>query len=331
MPQTKLMEVTKELIRKYHLDQCTAVEKLAVEAWLEMDEAQMSYPEDFDLDHQQHAGWEKISARYGIGENKVYPVVNYKKQFSLKRILLPVAACLGFVFMLGLAYFSFRSVEERPTPLGYQTITAQKGEKKVVELTDGTRVWLNSQSSLTFPTAFNGSKREVKVTGEAYFAVAKNRMKPFVITSPRSITKVLGTHFNLRDYADELKSELVVDEGKVSFKSRRTATELILTANQKGILDMATNRSFAQDINAGRGYSSWKENRLVLDDLTLEEIKPILERWYDIRIVIGKKALGKERYKGSFSNPSINEVLTSITVATRSTYHQQDKIFIIGK
>lgn len=326
------MEVTKELIRKYHLDQCTEAEKQAVEAWLESEDAELSYPEGVNLDGYETKGWEKIAARYDFDQNRAFklPVATYKKSI-LKPFWLPAAACLAIVLMLGLAYKLFNNIKEPALVLSYQTIEVKKGEKRFVQLVDGTQVWLNAESSLTFPKEFIGTKRAVNLTGEAYFRVAKNPKKPFIITSPRTTTKVLGTKFNLRDYQNEDKSELVVEEGKVSFSATKTNNNLILTANQKGVLNSKNKLSLTQNIDFSGKYIDWKDNKLILDDLTLEEIKPILERWYNIELVISKKGLSKERYKGSFNNPSIKEVLTSICFAIRSEYTQQNKTFIIGK
>ncbi|WP_316803684.1 FecR family protein [Pedobacter nototheniae] len=326
------MEITKELIRRYHLDQCTEAEKLAVEAWLASEDATMSYPEDFDLVNTQANGWEKISERYGLGQDHTAKLqVHSKKKNFLERFWLPAAACLAFVFTLGITYKLFNNDKQASVAPAYQTIRVKKGEKRYVALTDGTQVWLNSESSLTFPNEFTGIKRTVNFTGEAYFRVAKNPKKPFIISSPRTTTKVLGTRFNLRDYQNEGQSELVVEEGKVSFSGLKISGNLILTANQKGIIDVKNKLNLTQNIGHSAKYTDWKENKLVLDDLTLEEIKPILERWYNITIVISSKELNKERYKGSFNNPNIKEVLSSICFATRSAYSQQNKTFTIGK
>ncbi|WP_131536854.1 FecR family protein [Pedobacter nototheniae] len=326
------MEVTKELIRKYHHNQCTEAEKLAVEAWLESEEAELSYPDDTNLDVYQANGWDKISKRYNLEKSlSVKPPVAIKKKSVLKRYYLPLAACFAVVLTLGLAYKLFNNDKVPTVAVGYQTIEVKKGEKRFVQLIDGTQVWLNAESRLTFPKEFNGTQRAVNLIGEAYFRVAKNPNKPFIITSPRTTTKVLGTKFNLRDYQNEEKSELVVEEGKVSFSAIKTNGTLILTANQKGILDSKNKLNATQNIDYSGKYFDWKDNKLIIDDLTLEEIKPILERWYNINLIISKKELGKERYKGTFNNPTIKEVLTSICFATRSEYTQHNKTFIIEK
>lgn len=326
------MEVTKELIRKYHHNQCNEAEKLAVEAWLESEEAELSYPDDTNLDVYQANGWDKISKRYNLEKSlSVKPPVAIKKKSVLKRYYLPLAACFAVVLTLGLAYKLFNNSKVPTVAGGYQTIEVKKGEKRFVQLIDGTQVWLNAESRLTFPKEFNGTQRAVNLIGEAYFRVAKNPNKPFIITSPRTTTKVLGTKFNLRDYQNEEKSELVVEEGKVSFSAIKTNGTLILTANQKGILDSKNKLNATQNIDYSGKYFDWKDNKLIIDDLTLEEIKPILERWYNINLIISKKELGKERYKGTFNNPTIKEVLTSICFATRSEYTQHNKTFIIEK
>ncbi len=324
------MEVTKELISKYHLDQCTAAEKLAVEAWLADEEAEMSYPEDFNLDDYEAQGWERLSTRYDLNNEYESTDVLPITKVAQKRFWLSAAACIAFVSIVGISYSLFHNGKNVAAPMHYQTVNVKKGEKQMLVLTDGTQVWLNSESSLTFPMEFSAEKRTVRFTGEAFFKVAKNPERPFIISSPRTITRVLGTRFNLRDYQNEEKSELVVEEGKVSFSDQRKNVGLILSANQKGILDTKNKVSSRENVSQSTKYTDWKENKLVLDDITLEEIAPILERWYNIR-VIAPKELNKERYKGRFNNPSLKEVLNSICIATRSKYTQHGKTFTIGK
>lgn len=326
------MKVNQELISKYHLGQCTTEEKLAVETWLESDEAEFSFPDNFDTDAYQANGWEKLSLRYGLEQDNLIKFEAPKKKSIIKRFWLPVAACFAIVFMLGLIYHLSQSNQQPSALPNYQTINVRKGEKKYLRLSDGTEIWLNSESSISYPKVFAVNKRAIRFMGEAYFRVAKNPAKPFIISSPRSTTKVLGTRFNLRDYNDEQRSELVVEEGKVSFSSVKTSQNLILTANQKGIINTTDIPDLIREnIIYSAKYTGWKENRLVIDDLTLEEIKPVLERWYNIKLIIANKQLNRERYKGTFNNPGIKEVLSSICFAIKSDYSQQNKTFVIGK
>lgn len=329
--QTQLMEVTEELIRKYHLGECSDAEKLAVEKWLDSEDFQMSYPEDADLNDEQQKGWAKLSTRYGIAQDQVSETPKDKKTHLNVKLWIPVAACLALVFAFGLNHYFFSNKVQTADTLNTQVVNAKKGEKKHLILPDGTEVWLNSESTLSFPKEFTAVKRAVDLEGEAFFKVTKNPAKPFIISSARSTTKVLGTRFNLRDYQNEEKTELVVEEGKVRFSSKKTEAQLILTANQKGFIESNGALSAVQNINSSRKFTDWKENRLVLDDITLQEIQPILERWYGVEIKIANKELYHQRYKGSFNNPSLPEVLKSICFATRTTYTQQHQTFILGK
>ncbi|KIO78679.1 hypothetical protein TH53_01930 [Pedobacter lusitanus] len=327
------MEITGEIIRRYHLGQCTAAETKAVESWLESEDAEVSYPEDFDKINYQQQSWEKISMRYGLGlnEESISAPAEKKNTRSL-RLFWQAVACIAVVMFLGLSY-RFLSSDRKTLPaLSYQTIKARKGEKKYAMLSDGTQVWLNSESSLSFPTQFAGDKRSISFTGEAYFRVAKNPNKRFIINSPRTRTEVLGTRFDLRDYPEEDKSELVVEEGRVSFSGAKYSGELILTASQKGIFNAGDNPGLKQStVQNSKKYMDWKENRLVLEDLNLEQIRLILERWYNIKLVIKDKNLEQERYTGSFNNPNIHEVLQSICFAIKSQYHQQNETFTISR
>lgn len=324
------MEVTKEMIRRYHLGECTAAELEAVNNWLESEHAELSYPGDFNETDDQQLGWEKLSKRYAFGESEKIEYSPVAKSHSF-RFIGQIAASLILIMCLGLGYRLFKSNPKESMNLTYQTIQVNKGERKQVLLADGTQVWLNSESSLSFPKEFSGATRDVSFTGEAYFAVAKNPDKHFVINSPRTRTEVLGTRFNLRDYSGEEKSEVVVEEGKVRFSGLQSDGELMLTANQRGTFEAKTREIKQSIVYDSRKYMDWKENKLVLHDLKLEQIKTILERWYDIELIITRNDLKEERYTGSFNNPAVQEVLKSICFALKLTYHQQNKTFTITK
>lgn len=217
------MEVTEELIRKYHLGECNDEEKLAVELWLESEDVQMSYPEDVDLDTEQQKGWVNISDRYGIRkEQKDKFILQQKKKQLNAKLWIPIAACLAIAFAFALNKYLTSNPSQTTSIVNDQIVHVKKGEKKYLLLPDGTEVWLNSESTLSFPKEFTAIERAVDLQGEAFFKVTKNPDHPFIISSPRTTTKVLGTRFNLRDYQNEEKSELVVEEGKVSFSTKWT-------------------------------------------------------------------------------------------------------------
>lgn len=322
------MKVTKEIIERYHQGLCSPEEQHIVEQWLESDELEMSFPENSDLLAMENRGWRKISDRYHIAvQPEPTPVI-----LRNNRIIWQLVACV--ILLLGVTTFYYLKNNEQAAgkaALAYKVVKTQKGEKLHVTLSDGTVVWLNSESVLRFPENFKGKLRELEFSGEAYFSVAKNPSKPFIIHTAKTKVQVLGTRFNLRALATERATSVVVEEGKVSFTGNSGKQELILTANKRGVFETglppdATMKE--ENVYAGK-YMAWKNNELHLDNLTIEEAVGTLERWYNVKITIDRPGLLKERYTGSFNNPALKQVLESMGFAVKFRYKQHGQTFIL--
>lgn len=321
-----LMQITKELIERYHQGRCHPNEKDAVEKWLESDEQEMSFPAHADLTAMEDKGWKRISARYEIPAqaiaNKPLKLNNYPHIWQF-------AACFLLLVGLGTTYYlNHVASNSHQAALIYKTVRTLKGQKLQVKLSDGTLVWLNSESVLRFPESFKGNLRTLQFSGEAYFDVAKDPSKPFIIHTAKTKVKVLGTRFNLRALAAEKATSVVVEEGKVKFIGQPGKQETILTANRRGIFEVSpVPVMMAQGVSAGQ-YIAWKNNELLLDNLTIEEVAQTLERWYDVDIKINRADLAQERYTGDFKNPTLKQVLESMSFAVKFNYRQEKQTFI---
>jgi ferric-dicitrate binding protein FerR (iron transport regulator) len=328
------MKINKEIIQRYHLGLCSPNEIAAVEDWLNSDQADMTFLQEPELKQLEKTGWEDLSSRFNLqsGPQIQEPLIHPKKR--LFPFNWQIAASIIVLLTTGV-YFLFHFKAENDSTKGspllaYKEISTKKGEKLQVILEDGTQVWMNSESTLRFPKQFTLNQRMVSFSGEAYFKVAKNPEKPFIINSKRTKVQVLGTRFNLRDYASETSSAVVVEEGKVRFSGLKGPEHLILTANQKGTYAESVKPLLSmQSVYSTTKYINWKDNKLVLDNLPLKEIVPILERWYGIELKVASPGLTKKRYTGSFENPTVHQVIQSITFALKSRYQQQGNTWII--
>jgi ferric-dicitrate binding protein FerR (iron transport regulator) len=170
----------------------------------------------------------------------------------------------------------------------YNTISTARGNKYQLLLGDGTKVWLNSATSLKYPVAFKGRDRRVELTGEAFFEVAKDKTKPFsVVTSSQEIT-VLGTHFNVNSYKDEETVQTTLLEGSVSVRDTRTA--VVLKPGSQALSD-GSGLQVKKDVDTDK-VISWKQGWFDFDGMDLKMILRQVSRWYDVDVV----------YKGSISN-----------------------------
>jgi len=179
-----------------------------------------------------------------------------------------------------LIYDLSSSGEEDINISGYNTIQTPAGGQYQVNLSDGTRVWLNSQSSIHFPIVFNGGERKVSITGEAYFEVAHNPDKPFIVESREQEIRVLGTHFNVMSYSNEASVKTTLVEGSVAVKNARGS--IILKPGQQSETTSTTIKlNKNTDID---NAVAWKNGRIQFADADIQSIMRVLSRWYDIDV-----------------------------------------------
>lgn len=183
----------------------------------------------------------------------------------------------------------------------YNTMTTPKGRQFQLTLPDGSKVWLNASSSIRYPTSFKDDGRQVTITGEAYFEVAKNERSPFLINVNEQMNiRVLGTHFNVAAYENEPGIYTTLLEGRIQVLK---ANAVILKPGQQARLlnnDASGKVQVLEKVNVGN-VVAWKDGYFNFQGLTYEEVMRQLERWYNIQVVIGKdvpqRSLGGEMTK----------------------------------
>lgn len=174
------------------------------------------------------------------------------------------------------------------TAVTYNTMSTPRGGQYSITLPDGTKVWLNAESSITFPTHFNGPVREIAVKGEVYLEVARNEKKPFrVDVDGRGIVEVLGTHFNVNAYTDEKNIRTTLLEGsvQVSRKGTGNASQAKLSPGQQAVMAHSAGQLKVVDGVNTAAVVAWKDGVFDFDDVSLEEAMRQLARWYDIEVV----------------------------------------------
>lgn len=164
------------------------------------------------------------------------------------------------------------------TQISYNTLATARGERSPypLVLADGTRVWLNAASSITFPTAFSGKERIVKITGEVYFEVAHNASQTFKVESPGQITEDIGTHFNIMSYADETSSKVTLVEGAVKVNDHLLKPGE-QTINENGVIKIA-------EVNVSMELA-WKDGYFRFNNAPITDVMRELARWYNIEVI----------------------------------------------
>ncbi|NQX38278.1 FecR protein [Pedobacter steynii] len=161
----------------------------------------------------------------------------------------------------------------------FNTISTPRGGQYQVILPDGTHVWLNAASSLRFPAAFKGEKRLVKLNGEAYFEVAKNKRMPFIVQTENQEVEVLGTHFNISSYADETATKTTLLEGSVKVTAQ--AGQKVLSPGEQALTNKDTRVIKVMPVSIEDAIA-WKNGYFVFNDEKLESIMHRVSRWYDV-------------------------------------------------
>ncbi|TKC60044.1 DUF4974 domain-containing protein [Pedobacter hiemivivus] len=164
------------------------------------------------------------------------------------------------------------------------TLSTENGQTYQLRFPDGTAVWLNAASSITYPVSFNTRKRrEIQLNGEAYFEVAKDKVHPFVVQSVGQEVEVLGTHFNINSYADESSIRTTLLEGAVKVTNLKSKASNFLKPNQQAILTGA-NQIEVRDLDA-QASISWKNGEFTFDREEISSIMRKVARWYNVQIV----------------------------------------------
>ena len=186
----------------------------------------------------------------------------------------------------------------------YNKLEIPRGGEFCLTLSDGTRVWLNSETSIQYPVAFGAKERRVFVQGEAYFEVAKDANKPFTVQFMSSSVTVLGTSFNIRAYPEEKRSQTTLAEGSVRIYS--PGSSMLLKPGEQAEVSALSGEMVKQEVEV-KNFTSWTDGRFVFEQQPLEDIMRTLERWYDIRVIFkdeGAKRIslsGNMKRYGDFS------------------------------
>jgi hypothetical protein len=161
------------------------------------------------------------------------------------------------------------------------TISTPRSGQYHVILPDGTKVWLNSESSISYPSRFSKEERYVEITGEAYFEVASERKRPFFVKSTHQKIEVLGTHFNVNAYDDEESTSTTLLEGSVKVYTNNAETA-VLQPNQQAVLN-SSNKLAISNVQAEEAMA-WKNGRFVFNNADIQSVMRIIARWYDVEI-----------------------------------------------
>jgi len=255
-----------------------------------------------------------------------------------------IAASVAAIVIITIALLNTTTRINKTGRMAENTVSTKAGSKSKIQLPDGTEVWLNADSKIEYNENFNVKLREVKLSGEAFFDVVKNKEKPFIIHTAQMDVKVLGTAFNVRSYPDETTSETALLRGAVEITLHNNPDKkyylkpndkLVLNNNITAVADSVATGT--QQDNADKQMvkmkkvhidtnenditeTMWVKNKLAFDNELLEKILAETERWYNVHIELKNEKVKTFRFTSVFENKPLTDVLEALCLAAHLHY-----------
>jgi ferric-dicitrate binding protein FerR (iron transport regulator) len=284
----------------------------------------------YDLMEQEWDSLNEEGSFDDIEKEHLYQKITSDPRFSLStepperpvfyfRRWMSVAA--GIFLVVSIIFFVAYRLKLTPPQQAvvYYEKTVPYGKKIQIGLPDGTQVWVNSGSKLKYPSSFTGNKRELYLEGEAYFDVAHDEKRPFIIHTGKVFTQVLGTAFNIKAYGSS-KMSVTVARGKVSVGLQRKLLS-ILTPNQCLSYNQVNGDAKKYKVNASR--LRWMNGDLIFDNTNLGEAAQVLERWYNVKITFANPKAKAYQFTASFlKHEDIDQVMNVLSELSRFRYER---------
>lgn len=261
-------------------------------------------------------------------KNRIKQIENQKKHLRIRRMLLGSAAVIiPILLILG----SYLYINQDPKMI---EVVTSINQQKQCTLADGTTILLNSCTKITYPSKFKDTTRIVTLEGEAYFSVASDSAKPFIVKTSNLSVRVLGTKFNISAYPTNDRTIATLNSGKiqVEIQSRNSDSKYILKPNQEIVINKIDNSVLINTVTGEN--STWKDGSLVFQDATFNDIVNTIERRYGITVDYNKQAFLNTPYTIKFiHNESLEDVLNILQDVVGGFEYKKDnsKITIIKK
>ena len=273
---------------------------------------------------------DQLHHRMRLEEEKIYKKFTLGKVFSLFSkvaaiLILPLLAYSFFLTSGTSTSGPRRSIDKNQ--IVWQTVKTTVGMQTDFLLPDSSHVWLNSGSVLKYPNHFASDYRQVQITGEAFFDVAKDSLHPFLVNAGKMNIEVKGTKFNVINYSGEPTTELILTSGKVRlFSGNYEDHNTITTVNpgQLAILDNTRNRLSVKAVDVSK-YTAWKEGILIFRDDKMDEVVRKLDRWFNIEIILQSPELNAYVYTAIYRDETLPQILELLKISAPIKYSFSDR------
>lgn len=306
-----------ELLLKYISGKASQQEKEEVAEWIDADAVNLdkfiSLRKSYDT-----FTWQETDKIFSKSKNifSLYPFAQN---------MLRIAAV--FVLAFGLSFVMLQIFQKEE--IAMQTVCVPAGQRTFVTLADGTTVWVNGKSTLTFPNRFSSQIRQVSLDGEAYFDVRKDSKKQFIVsTAHQSAIKVLGTRFNVRAYKEETEVTTTLIEGKVNFEFNNAGQYpqyVSMTPGQKLVYNFLSGKTELY-MTSGEGELAWKDGKIIFSHTSLHEALKMLADRYNVEFVIRENVPDDDSFSGTFTNKSLEQILNFIKASSKMRWRYLNNV-----
>lgn len=279
-------------------------------------------PDEMPRDVQERM-YRRLSGE--LDEKKTKTIL-LRSRFSWK--VWPQIAVACIIIVLGLVNYRMNDKQKQLSTQNF-TVLAEKGQRAFITLPDSTKVWLNSDTKISYPADYGLKERNVTLVGEAYFEVAKNPDKRFIVEAKGMQVEALGTSFNVNAYQNDNKIIASLFSGSVRVSYDRHVA--ILKPHESVKVDLL-NRSFSRYKDESmQNIALWRKNEITFDGESLEEITHIMSRLYNTTICIEDESLKKVCYIGTIRNNNLENFIDIINLTTPVVYENKGDIVFLRK
>lgn len=329
-----------ELLGKYLSGEIGEKDKKAIEEWVG---ASDHNAKEFEM-HKR--AWENTSIHFQSPEaetvfKNVLNKIDDQQELELAKkhrfihskpknrfaFITKIAASLLIIGTLSYYFYSgLPDIDKTETSVALIQKKNIAGQKSKIYLPDGSQVWLNAESEISFPEQFEIGKREVTLEGEAFFDVVKNPDQPFIVHAGNVSTTVLGTSFSIKAFPEESMAYVALNTGKVkvNIDNGKDGEALYLNPGEAIRYDKKHQKSMKEAIDRDT-FFSWKDGVIVFEDAHMEEVIGTLCRWYGVQFQIENTAKEDWSYTGSFDNEALENVLRSMSFTKDFSYEINQK------
>ncbi|MEL7250159.1 MAG: FecR domain-containing protein [Bacteroidota bacterium] len=287
----------------------------------------MAYP---DFSASKAAAWDKVEGR--LDANSGLKAIGGGA--TVRRLNLRSWVAAAAIALLAVAGWWYMQQPAVPTAVIASTLNEEQEE---LLLPDGTKVWLNENTYLTYEEL--DGERQLRLEGEAFFDVATDSLRPFRIYTDQAVTTVLGTSFNIRAYPEEEQVEVSVKEGKVQLERLEkeetsspdpdpapAAAPIVLEQGEQGVFEKQTAKLAAKE-KTGKNSAAWRDRKMDFNQLELSEVVQTIERLYEVEIELANPGLAKCPFVGKYDNPTLEDLFESLAFALEGEVENKDGVY----